>query len=191
MRGIRLDTCTQDKYNWSNQWWDLLDVLDKETAEHDVQQQWSQQSPLTQFKRAFQHTGGQSWSNWGPKQYQVTSHSRGARRARRAIDKMQRHLNKRVRKQRVDTLSQLLDASPLQQPVSLTKVVCLLQELREALPRDLRGVAMDYLTSEAEPTGANASSDEPPMKKQRPWDDVAAKQEHTQNAANTNIMEDE
>ena len=50
---------------------------------------------------------------------------------------------------------------------------------------------MDYLTSEAEPTGANAISDEPPMKKQRPWDDVAAKQEHTQNAANTNIMEDE
>ena len=158
-------------------------------AEHDVQQLWSHQSHSTQFKRAFELTAGVSWSSWGPKQYHVTSRSRARLSARRR--RAQRHLTKRVRKQGIDTLSKLLDASPLKQPVSLTKVVCLLQDLREALPRDLRGVAMDYLTSEAEPTGANASSDEPPMKKQRPWDDVAAKQEHTQNAANTNIMEDE
>ena len=189
MRGIRLDTCTHEKYNWSNQWWGLLDVLDKETAEHDVQQQWSQQSPLTQFKRAFELTANVSWSSWGPNEYHVTSRKRRPIRLSQRRRRSQLHLTKRVRKQEIE--SKLLDASPLKQPVSLTKVVCLLQDLREALPRDLRGVAMDYLTSEAEPTGANAISDEPPMKKQRPWDDVAAKQEHTQNAANTNIMEDE
>ena len=65
-------------------------------------------------------------------------------------------------------------------------------------------VTVDYISSEAESTASYSTFGEPPMKKQRPWDDispeppmkkhrtlddVAANQEDSKNVANTYVLE--
>ena len=84
----------------------------------------------------------------------------------------------------------------------------LLSGLRQSFPwcpaPDGVEVTVDYISSEAESTVSNATFGEPPMKKQRPWDeispepqkkkhrvldDLAAKQEDSTNVANTYVLE--